>query len=73
MLRGMRACPTAASIYLASPDVCPCGCLADKTKCGGISFNFKNTVLSEDTPYTLQTKPAEEVEREECMDTVSRE
>lgn len=42
----------------------PAGAPADKTVCGGISFNFKNMVFSEDTPFAQQNKPAEEVQRE---------
>lgn len=42
----------------------PAGAPTDKTVCGGISFNFKNMIFSEDTPFTKQNKPAEEVQRE---------
>lgn len=54
------------------PDVSPCRCPADRTECRGISCDLKNTVLSEDTHFTLQTKPAGR-ERGGGMDTVSRE
>lgn len=51
----------------------PVGALLIKPVVEEFVFTSKNTGLPEDTPSTLQPKPAEEVEKKECMDTVSRE
>lgn len=59
-----EAWETAQQLSQSTQHPLMCVPAGDKTVCGEISFNFKNMVFSEDTPFTRQNKPTEEVQRE---------